>query len=117
MMLRISRLPLGLFALIIAGPVLAQSGTSTTSPAPAMPAKPSAAAPQAAVTPMAAKLDLNSASAAELKALPGVSDAEAGKIVQGRPYKDPSDLVTKKILSEAEFGRIKDRLTAGHPKS
>jgi DNA uptake protein ComE-like DNA-binding protein len=53
----------------------------------------------------------------DLKALPGVSDADAAKIVQGRPYKDPQDLVSKKIMSDAEFAKIKDRLTIGHPKS
>jgi DNA uptake protein ComE-like DNA-binding protein len=62
-------------------------------------------------------VDINSASAGDLKAMPGMSDADAAKVIQGRPYKDPTDLVTKKVLSDAEFGKIKDRLTAGHPKS
>ena len=62
-------------------------------------------------------VNINSASAADLKALPGVTDAEAAKIVQGRPYKEPSDLVAKKILPESVFSKIKDRLTAGHAKS
>jgi DNA uptake protein ComE-like DNA-binding protein len=49
--------------------------------------------------------------------LPGITDAEAAKIVQGRPYKEPGDLVAKKILPESAFSKIKDRVTAGHSKS
>jgi competence protein ComEA len=62
-------------------------------------------------------VDINTATAGDLKGLPGVSDADAAKIVQGRPYKEPSDLVAKKVLSDAGFAKIKDRLVAGHPKS
>jgi len=114
-MLKISKLPLSLLALTIAaGPVLAQ--TATTTPAPAMPAKPAATAPSTSATAPMAKVDLNSASATELKTLPGISDAEASKILQGRPYKDPNELVSKKIMSQAEFDKLKDRLAA-HPKS
>ena len=115
------RLPLTILALTIAGPVLAAepmapSSANHNSAAPAVMPKP-AASPQATVTPNAAMVDLNTASAADLKALPGVTDAEAAKIVQGRPYKDPSDLVSKKILPESAFSKIKDRITAGHSKS
>ena len=117
------RLPLTLLALTIAAPVLAaepavtsSSHPSATTAMPATPAKP-AVSPQATVAPNAAMVDINSASAADLKGLPGVTETEAAKIVQGRPYKEPSDLISKKILSETVFGKIKDRLTAGHPKS
>ncbi len=117
------RLPLTLLALTIAAPVLAaepavtsSSHPSATTAMPATPAKP-AVSPQATVAPNAAMVDINSASAADLKGLPGVTEAEAAKIVQGRPYKEPGDLVSKKILSETAFSKIKDRLTAGHPKS
>lgn len=116
------RLPLTVLALTIAGPVLAAepmaaSTANHNAAAPAaMPKR--AAAPQAAtVAPNAAMVDINNASAADLKALPGVTDAEAAKIVQGRPYKDPNDLVSRKILPESTFSKIKDRVTAGHSKS
>ena len=119
-MLNFSRLPIGILALAIAGPVLASEPAATTpahpSAMPAAPATPSAA-PQATVAPKAATVDINSATIGDLKGLPGVTDGDAAKIVQGRPYKDPGDLVTKKILSEAEFAKIKDRLVAGHTKS
>jgi DNA uptake protein ComE-like DNA-binding protein len=113
------RLPLSLLALTIAVPVLAaEPAANGTQPSamPATPAKP-AVSPQATVTPNAAMVDINNASAADLKGLPGVTEADASKIVQGRPYKEPGDLVTKKILPETTFTNIKDRLTAGHTKS
>jgi DNA uptake protein ComE-like DNA-binding protein len=110
--MKFSRLPISLLALTIAGPVLAAEPAAP----PAAPTHPMTT-PQAAVAPKAAMVDINTASASDLKALPGMTDAETAKIVQGRPYKDPSDLVAKKILSDAEFAKIKDRVTAGHPKS
>ncbi len=111
------RLPLTVLALIIAGPVLAaepapSGGANHNS---AMP--PSTSAPAATSRTTAASVDINNASATDLKALPGITDAEAAKIVQGRPYKEPSDLVSKHILPESEFSKIKDRVTAGHAKS
>ena len=116
-MLKLSRLPLTVLALTIAAPVFAAEPVPAPAASPATtPAKPASATP-ATVAPKAAMIDVNSASAVDLKTLPGVTDASAAKIVQGRPYKDPSDLVTKKILSDAEFAKIKDRLVAGHTKS
>lgn len=116
------RLPLAVLALTIAGPVLAAepvapSTATHNSAAPAAMPKPAVSPQAATVAPNAAMVDINNASAADLKALPGVTDAEAAKIVQGRPYKDPSDLVSKKILPETTFSKIKDRVTAGHSKS
>ena len=118
-MLKFSRLPISVLALTIAGPVVAaepaamnatphSASSATTSPA---------AAPQAAVAPKAATVDINSAAAGDLKTLPGVSDAQAAKIVQGRPYKDTNELVSKKIMSDAEFAKIRDHVVAVHPKS
>jgi competence protein ComEA len=118
-MLKFSRLPISILALTIATPVFA-AGPVATTPQPTatatMPANP-ATAPQAAVTQQSATIDINSATAADLKGLPGVSEADAAKIVQGRPYKEPGDLVSKKILSDAQFAKIKDRVVTSHPKS
>lgn len=120
-MLKLSRIPLSLLAVTIAGPVFAAEPAATMpqpGPAATVPAKPSAATPMTQTSaPKTATVDINSASAADLKALPGITDSEAGKIVQGRPYKDPSDLTAKKILSDAEYAKIKDRLVAGPTKS
>src|ERR1700741_3474522 len=112
--MKFSRLPISLLALTIAGPVLAaEPAAMTPSQSPAAAPTHPASAPQGTVATKTATVDLNSASATDLKALPGMTDADAVKIVQGRPYKDPSDLVSKKILSDTEFAKIKDRVTAG----
>jgi DNA uptake protein ComE-like DNA-binding protein len=57
------------------------------------------------------QLDLNSASADQLASLPGITPALADRIVRSRPYDNPHQLVTKRLLSEAEYGRIADRVT------
>jgi competence protein ComEA len=57
-------------------------------------------------------LDLNAASREQLVSLPGVTDREADRVIAGRPYNDPSDLVTRHIMSKAEYEKIADQVTA-----
>jgi competence protein ComEA len=65
-----------------------------------------------AKTPKSQQVDVNSATKEELATLPGIGDATAQKIVDGRPYKTKRDLVTKNILTKNEYDKVKDQLVA-----
>jgi DNA uptake protein ComE-like DNA-binding protein len=66
----------------------------------------------AAAAPAAKVLDINSAKAEDLEALPAIGKAKAAKIIAGRPFKGKDELVSKKILSDAEYAKVKDLIIA-----
>jgi DNA uptake protein ComE-like DNA-binding protein len=59
-------------------------------------------------------IDLNTASLRRVEELPGVTPSMARRIVEGRPYGDPHELVERDILTERELDRILDRVTVKH---
>ena len=96
-----SRILIALFALsLISGMAVAQAAKK--------PAKNTSAAAAA----KADLLDINSATKDQLDALPGIGAAYSQKIIDGRPYAKKTDLVQKKVVPQATYNKIKDKIIA-----
>jgi competence protein ComEA len=61
-------------------------------------------------------VDINTATDAELKAVPGIGDAFAAKIIAGRPYANKTQLKSRKIVPAALYEQVKDQLIAKQPQ-
>jgi DNA uptake protein ComE-like DNA-binding protein len=57
-------------------------------------------------------VDVNHASKEQLTTLPGIDDAVADRVIADRPYKTAHELVTRRVISEEEYQRIRSRIMA-----
>jgi DNA uptake protein ComE-like DNA-binding protein len=95
---------MGVSALLLALPFAAHAQDSTAA------AKPAAESHEKAHKAAMPKLDLNSAEKADLQNLPGMTEDLAEKIGDGRPYKSRAELLSKKILTKAEYAKIRSHV-------
>lgn len=70
----------------------------------------------AASAPAADLIDINTATAEQLKTLPGMGDAYVKRIIDGRPYSAKNQLATKGILPKAAYDRIAEKIVARRQK-
>lgn len=62
------------------------------------------------------KIDINTATADQLKAVPGIGDAYSKRIIDGRPYTAKNQLVSRGILPQGVYDKIKDQIIANKKK-
>jgi competence protein ComEA len=70
---------------------------------------------EAKSAPKKEPIDINTASAEELQSLKGIGDAYAKKIIDNRPYKGKDELVSKNVIPQATYNKIKGQIIAKQP--
>jgi DNA uptake protein ComE-like DNA-binding protein len=95
-----------------AGTKAAKDQKATTAKSDAAADKKPVAKTDAAAKKSAGKLDINTASKEDLDALPGIGEVYSQKIIDGRPYRSKRDLVTKNVVPESTYEKIKDQIVA-----
>jgi competence protein ComEA len=96
------------FAIVLTITLSAQSSTGSTNSK----AQTTSTAKAKTATPATDKLDINTATKDQLQSLAGIGDAYSQKIINNRPYKTKHDLVTKKVIPQATYDKIKDQIIA-----
>ena len=91
---------------------LALAGQSAATQSSAGSSKSTASQSEKSTAAATEKLDINSATKDQLQALPGIGDAYSQKIIDNRPYRTKRDLVTKKVIPQSTYDKIKDQIIA-----
>jgi DNA uptake protein ComE-like DNA-binding protein len=84
-----------------------------SAPAGKLPTKP--AFSKAKRDPKVKLVDINTANKAALKKLPGITDADADKIIANRPYGSKAWLVTHNVITEKSYHGLSALIQAGQP--
>ena len=100
-----------LAALLAAALLIASQSIAQSAPA----AKPAQSVAQK-IAASKSLLDINTATAAQLKALPGMGDEYVRRIIAGRPYTAKNQLPTRGILPQSAYEQVRDRIIAHRPK-